>query len=171
MKRIARYFALLVAACTLLQFNVLGAPPQSKIPVKDQGFVPLMAAPSPRLPNGDMAVALLGSPDYGQLPAGPGNYEILKSKVVAAPEYQYTLPDGQLRIVISDIKITVQRVKTTTNGNERIWTGVQTTYTQYMNRAGAVQRAFCTLDKTCMRRTASRYGETGIRHPKLHAPD
>ncbi|MGE8640553.1 MAG: hypothetical protein ACN6PR_18005 [Achromobacter sp.] len=131
MTKIVRDLALLVAAATLLQSNVLGAPPQSKAAVKDQEFIPLLAAPLPKLPNGTLAVAQLGSPDYGQLPAGPGNYEILTSKVIAAPDYQYTLPDGQLRMVISDIKITVQRIKTTTNGGERIWTGVQAAYTQY----------------------------------------
>lgn len=34
-------------------------------------------------------------------------------------------------MVISDIKITLQRIKTTADGGERIWTGVQAAYTQY----------------------------------------
>lgn len=131
MDKIVRELAALVTACALFPANAHNAPPPSETKNNDHEFVPLLAAPMPTPASGSSVVPRLGSPDYGQLPTGPGNYEILKSKVISAPDYQYALPDGQLRMTISDIKITVQRVKTTTDGTERIWTGVQAAYTQY----------------------------------------
>lgn len=71
------------------------------------------------------------SDDFGSLPTLPGSYEILKTKVVTAPDYQYTQPDGQLRMTLSDIKVTINRLKATIDGKDVIWTGAQAAFTQY----------------------------------------
>lgn len=72
MKKIVRDLAMLVAASTLLQANVLGAPPQSKAAVKDQEFVPLLAAPMPKLLSGALAVVQQDLPTTVSSPPARG---------------------------------------------------------------------------------------------------
>jgi hypothetical protein len=81
------------------------------------------------LPN--LEVATLDGNDFGSIPSLPGGFEVAGNKVIPAPVYEYRLPDGQLRLTLLDILVTVTRYQITANGRQTFWTGAQAAFTQY----------------------------------------
>ncbi|MEX3937397.1 hypothetical protein AB4Y32_37665 [Paraburkholderia phymatum] len=69
--------------------------------------------------------------DFGSVPSLPGGYELVKNKTIPVPDYTYSKPDGQPRLTLSDIKVTVNRYQVTVDGNQLFWTGAQAAFTQY----------------------------------------